>query len=349
MTRSFKLLAIILSLSIALAGCSNESQQTNESETIENLEAEIVSLKEENKKLKDEIDKLEAQKIEEASKEVNKITESKEVEPSHVIISENKQKEIPNTETDIMLSTPEESIPPVPVAKEESKKDLKPSGKGKLSGFDVEVLDWKTPAVLVLGEYTGNGAFYQFYSSDEVLLGRIPDREVQAILTKYDLFGLSNEEHFDWFKNQFNIYRNINESTSESHIEEKAEDIPKDNIDYSEELLLLTNKEREREGLPDLTFDETALEYAALRAKELENSFSHGNMSFKDQSYAENIAKGFKNPEDVIKGWMKSEGHRAAILSDYSDYGNKFGAACHVGSDGTYYWTQEFLIWDANA
>lgn len=64
-----------------------------------------------------------------------------------------------------------------------------------------------------------------------------------------------------------------------------------------------------------------------MRAKETEQSFSHtrpngSNFStaLKEQGVSyrgsgENIAWGQKTPEDVMKAWMNSEGHRANILN----------------------------------
>ena len=48
----------------------------------------------------------------------------------------------------------------------------------------------------------------------------------------------------------------------------------------------------------------------------------------------ENIALGYSTPEEVVKGWMSSEGHRANILNkNYTDIG--------VGYNNGY-WVQNF-------
>ena len=53
----------------------------------------------------------------------------------------------------------------------------------------------------------------------------------------------------------------------------------------------------------------------------------------------ENIAYGYGDPEQVVRGWMNSEGHRKNILSaSYS----KIGTGCYK-SGNTLYWSQFFI------
>ena len=53
----------------------------------------------------------------------------------------------------------------------------------------------------------------------------------------------------------------------------------------------------------------------------------------------ENIAKGYRTPQDVMTGWMNSAGHKANILNcAFHDLGVGVAAA----SDGTLLWTQDF-------
>jgi uncharacterized YkwD family protein/spore coat assembly protein SafA len=54
----------------------------------------------------------------------------------------------------------------------------------------------------------------------------------------------------------------------------------------------------------------------------------------------ENIAYGQRSPEEVMNAWMNSPGHRANILNP--SY-NQIGVGCAKSSNGTYYWTQEFI------
>jgi uncharacterized protein YkwD len=53
---------------------------------------------------------------------------------------------------------------------------------------------------------------------------------------------------------------------------------------------------------------------------------------------AENVAAGQGSVDSVMKGWMRSPGHRLNILGKYSE----IGAACATASDGTPYWCVTF-------
>lgn len=55
------------------------------------------------------------------------------------------------------------------------------------------------------------------------------------------------------------------------------------------------------------------------------------------QSAGENIARGQSTPEEVVRAWMNSEGHRANILN---------GNYTHIGvgfEQNGNYWTQMFI------
>jgi uncharacterized protein YkwD len=57
-------------------------------------------------------------------------------------------------------------------------------------------------------------------------------------------------------------------------------------------------------------------------------------------SAGENIAAGQKTPEEVVNGWMNSEGHRANILNGkFTTIGVGYVEGGSYGS----YWTQEFI------
>ena len=97
--------------------------------------------------------------------------------------------------------------------------------------------------------------------------------------------------------------------------------------------------------------DEKVEAAALVRAKETEQSFSHTrpngssfSTALKEQgvsyrSSGENIAWGQKTPEDVMKAWMNSEGHRANILNARF---TKIGVGYYQNARGTNYWTQLF-------
>lgn len=119
---------------------------------------------------------------------------------------------------------------------------------------------------------------------------------------------------------------------------------------YAEEVLRLVNIEREKAGLSAYTTNTTLTSAANKRAGEIKKSFSHTrpdgssfytvlkeyNVSYR--TAGENIAYGQKTPEEVVKGWMNSPGHRANILKP--DF-HKLGIGVYE-VNGVYYWTQLF-------
>lgn len=105
----------------------------------------------------------------------------------------------------------------------------------------------------------------------------------------------------------------------------------------SEELLSLTNKERQNAGVNPLNFNEKLTEAATKKAADMfeYNYWAHNSPTgktpwvfIKSSGYkyvyaGENLARGFTTPEDAIKAWMTSSaGHRENMLSsNYQDVG----------------------------
>lgn len=104
----------------------------------------------------------------------------------------------------------------------------------------------------------------------------------------------------------------------------------------SEQLLLLTNQERQKSGSPPLTLNQQLSEAAAKKADDMfeYNYWAHNSpigktpwVFIKSAGYqyvyaGENLARGFSNPQDVVKAWMASPDHRSNILSsNYADVG----------------------------
>lgn len=104
----------------------------------------------------------------------------------------------------------------------------------------------------------------------------------------------------------------------------------------SDQLLFLTNEQRQKDGNSSLVLNEQlslAAEKKALDMFEYDywahNSPSGKtpwvfirNSGYKYVYAGENLAKGFSTPEDVIKAWMASPDHRNNMLSsNYSDVG----------------------------
>jgi hypothetical protein len=104
----------------------------------------------------------------------------------------------------------------------------------------------------------------------------------------------------------------------------------------SEELLLLTNKERQNAGVNSLIFNEKLSEAAWKKAQDMfeYNYWAHNSPSgktpwvfIKSSGYkyvyaGENLARGFTTAENAIKAWMASPDHRSNMLSsNYEDVG----------------------------
>ena len=114
----------------------------------------------------------------------------------------------------------------------------------------------------------------------------------------------------------------------------------------------LVNQERKKQGLKLLTIDKSVEAAAQVRAKEIEKSFSHTRPSGKSFSTVltengikfrgsgENIAWGQSTPQEVMRGWMNSSGHRADILN--ANF-TKIGVGYYVGANGRKHWTQLFI------
>lgn len=122
--------------------------------------------------------------------------------------------------------------------------------------------------------------------------------------------------------------------------------------EFTVEVVRLVNQEREKAGLSPLTVNAQAAEAAQVRAGEIENLFSHtrpdgtsfvtalqeAGVSYRGAG--ENIAYGQKTPEQVMEGWMNSQGHRANILNPNF---TAIGVGYYQNSRGVSYWTQLFV------
>lgn len=120
---------------------------------------------------------------------------------------------------------------------------------------------------------------------------------------------------------------------------------------YAQEVLALTNAQREAAGLNTLSADPVLTEMAMLRARELEESYSHTRPSGENcktvfgefetdlRFWGENAAKGNRTPEAVVEAWMDSRGHRENLLREDAGY---LGVGVWQDEDGILYWVQLF-------
>jgi uncharacterized protein YkwD len=131
------------------------------------------------------------------------------------------------------------------------------------------------------------------------------------------------------------------------------------NRDFIFRIVELTNAQRRQAGLPELKFNPVLAAAAQKHSVDmaLEDFFSHkspngSNASDRAQAegypstfVGENIAAGRSNPEDAVKGWMNSEGHRKNILNpNYKEIGVGYYFLANDTGNVNYkhYWTQCF-------
>ncbi|WP_158738575.1 CAP domain-containing protein [Alteribacillus sp. YIM 98480] len=124
--------------------------------------------------------------------------------------------------------------------------------------------------------------------------------------------------------------------------------------EFEQEVIRLTNEEREKQGLQPLEPYSELSDVARDKSEDMRDAgyFSHNSPNYGSpfdmmdtygieyQGAGENIAAGQQSPEQVVEGWMNSEGHRENILN---------GSFTHIGvghaEGGSYgnYWTQMFV------
>lgn len=143
----------------------------------------------------------------------------------------------------------------------------------------------------------------------------------------------------------------VNVPEVESPEIEIPEDTTTDEHAFIKDVVDLVNAERAKKGLAPLTIDLKVQAAAMVRAKECEQRFSHtrpNGSSFatalKEQgvsyrSSGENIAWGQRSPEEVMKAWMNSSGHRANIMNPNF---TTIGVGYYENANGTDYWCQLF-------
>lgn len=120
---------------------------------------------------------------------------------------------------------------------------------------------------------------------------------------------------------------------------------------YEKQVGDLVNQERAKAGLKPLKINAELSRVARFKSADMHDKgyFDHTSPTYGDpfkmmksfgisyKSAGENIAYGQKTPEEVMKAWMNSSGHRANILNaNYTDIGIGYVA------DGSY-WTQQFI------
>ena len=127
-----------------------------------------------------------------------------------------------------------------------------------------------------------------------------------------------------------------------------------DGRSFTQRVVDLTNRERSIRGLPPVQV-KYGLQYAAEKRSTdmiVRNYFAHVDPNGRDpfwwlrqngmryQTAGENIALGQRTPEEVVRDWMNSPGHRANILNPR--FGHIGVGAVQNSATGQITWTQIF-------
>ena len=341
-------LALLMLLS--MTGCAGTiSGEESSGSTV--TQEEYDALKEQNEQLQAELDELKG----ETDGEAEDGTESDASGEGEDTSGSSASGSAPADNASI--SAPAQTSSAAPVQQTAPAQTSTASGKGPLAKYTVNVTDSSTPAVKVTGTTLNGKSAYYFYSADGKLLGDIPTQYLGTIINENGLSYAEADEQKAWFVENFNIYRGLDGSSSSGSSSSGSSSSSSSSYDedgYREEVFRLINEERAANGVPEFTLDETAMEFAQLRAEEIADKFSHerpdGDSSgmYSHYTFGENIAKGYRTPADAVDGWMNSTGHRNTMLGNYADYGNYAGVGVYR-KNGVIYWTLEIIAWDANA
>ncbi len=84
--------------------------------------------------------------------------------------------------------------------------------------------------------------------------------------------------------------------------------------------------------------DENNLSHTAGGYKSFSDIVKEGRIEY--LAVGENIARNWKTPEEVMKAWLSSKGHRANILSKKF---TNIGVGKAISQNGDIYWVQLFI------
>jgi uncharacterized YkwD family protein/spore coat assembly protein SafA len=121
-----------------------------------------------------------------------------------------------------------------------------------------------------------------------------------------------------------------------------------------QQVINLVNQQRANYGLPLLKANWELCRVARYKSQDMidKRYFDHQSPTYgspfnmmesfgiRFTAAGENIAYGQRTPQAVMNDWMNSTGHRNNILSRVY---NQIGVGVAKASNGTFYWTQEFI------
>ena len=108
----------------------------------------------------------------------------------------------------------------------------------------------------------------------------------------------------------------------------------------------IVNAKRQEAGLSALSWNSGLEQASAERAVEASEAFSHTRPNGSDWwtvnsnlMYGENLAKGYATAGSAVDAWLASPTHKANIMDAEFTSG---AIAIHIGSNGQWFWAQEF-------
>ena len=124
--------------------------------------------------------------------------------------------------------------------------------------------------------------------------------------------------------------------------------------EFQNKVLELVNQERAKAGVKPLKGNLELSNVATIKSQDMidKNYFDHNSPTYGSpfdmmkkfgisfNMAGENIAYGQRTPEEVMKGWMNSPGHRKNILNPNFE---QIGIGIAKNSSGVTYWTQMFI------
>ena len=143
------------------------------------------------------------------------------------------------------------------------------------------------------------------------------------------------------------------QTTAPEGVPQEIYDVKQNYNEYIVRVVELVNEERKKVGLNTLAYDEKTTYAATQRSYEMavHKYFQHarpdGSSCFTVMkeygvsywSAGENIALGQRTPEEVMRDWMNSPGHKANILrAEFTE----IGVGIATNASGRLYWTQLF-------
>lgn len=198
-----------------------------------------------------------------------------------------------------------------------------------------EYMKSATEGLLIKDNYLGNITDYAVVTNSEIVNSSTSAMEMKISYEVADLVGnKATAERTLKLKATFVNSSNVTEVTQQQAQEAQAQDNGFDR-GRAEQAFAAVNQQRAAAGLHELAWDESLYETACSRAVDIVTDFSHDKCP---AELGENIAGNYKSINNLINGWMNSQGHKENIL-DVRYTAGVMG--CYI-CNGTYYWVNLF-------